>query len=93
MGGKKGKVPRIAARKGVFGVKKGVDGWVKGSLYQDAVIAGKVKECVLKHATMASRQDKPVAVEPVGVFGIVAHHLIIQDVSHWCATHGESWMT
>ena len=35
------------------------------------VVAGEVQEGVLQHAAMTGRQHKPIAVKPLGVFGVV----------------------
>ena len=37
------------------------------------IVAGKMEMDVLPEASMASAEDEAVAVEPVGVLGVVAH--------------------
>lgn len=39
---------------------------------------------------MAGGQDEAVAVEPVRVLWVVAHDLVVEDVAHWGAAHGET---
>jgi len=51
-----------------------------------------MQEGVLQHAAMASRKHKPVAIEPVGILGVVPHHLIVQNMAHGRAAHGEPGM-
>ncbi|EKF43250.1 hypothetical protein NA8A_07934 [Nitratireductor indicus C115] len=36
----------------------------------DVRVTGKVEESVLKHGSMAVRQDKSIAIVPVGISGI-----------------------
>ena len=55
----------------------------------DAVVSGEVEQGVLEHASVAGGEDEAVAVEPVGVLGVVAHDLVVEDVSHGRASHGE----
>lgn len=45
---------------------------------------------VLEHATMAGGKDEAVAVEPVWVLGVVPHDLVVQDVTHRSAPHGQT---
>lgn len=54
----------------------------------DTVVASEVKESVLEHAAMAGREDEAVTVEPGGVLGVVAHDLVVEDVTHGGTTHG-----
>jgi hypothetical protein len=62
---------------------------VRWPLYLDAVVSGEVEQSVLEHAPVAGGENKAVAVEPVRVLGVVAHDLIVEDVSHGRAPHGE----
>lgn len=58
----------------------------------DAVISGQVEQGVLEHASVSGGEDEPVAVEPVGILGVVTHHLVVEDVAHRGAPHGKPWM-
>jgi hypothetical protein len=57
--------------------------------YLDAVVSGEVEQSVLEHAPVAGGEDKAVAVEPVRVLGVVPHDLVVEDVAHGRASHGE----
>lgn len=59
----------------------------------NAVVASKVKQSVLEHTAMTSGQYKPVTVEPVGILWIVPHDLVVQNMAHRGATHGQTRMT
>lgn len=52
------------------------------------VIAGEVEECILEHASMAGGEHKAIAIEPLGILGVIPHDLIIQYVAHRSASHG-----
>jgi len=56
----------------------------------NTVIACKVKEGILEHAAMSSRQNETVTVEPSGVLRIVPHDFIVENVAHWSTPHGET---
>lgn len=43
----------------------------------------------MKHASMACGKNEPITIEPVRVLGVVLHKLVVQDVAHWSAPHGE----
>ena len=60
---------------------------------QNTVIACKVKESILEHAAMSSRENETVTVEPSGILGIVPHDLIVENVTHWSTPHGETRVT
>jgi len=45
---------------------------------------------VLEHAAMAGGKDEAVAVEPIWVLGVVPHDLVVQDVTHRSAPHGQT---
>lgn len=59
----------------------------------NSVIACKVKESILEHATMSSRQNEPVTVEPSWVLRIVPHDFIIENVTHWSTPHRKTRVT
>jgi hypothetical protein len=42
---------------------------------------------------MAGGEDEAVAVEPVWVLGVVPHDLVVQDVTHRSAPHGQTRVT
>ena len=58
--------------------------------YLDAIVASKMEQGVLEHASMAGGEHKPVAVEPVGVLGVLLHDLVVHDVAHGRAPNGEA---
>lgn len=57
------------------------------------VVASEVKQSVLEHAAVAGGENEAVAVEPVGVLGVVPHYLVVQDVAHRGASHGKTRVT
>mmetsp|Transcript_20755 Transcript_20755/g.52312 ORF Transcript_20755/g.52312 Transcript_20755/m.52312 type:complete len:551 (-) Transcript_20755:7-1659(-) len=59
-------------------------------LQADRVEAAQVQQGVLQHGAMAGRQHKAIAVEELGVLGVVLHLLAPQDVGHRGAAHGEA---
>lgn len=44
----------------------------------------------MRPLTVASGQDEAIPVEPVGVLGVILHHLVVQDVPHGRAPHGQT---
>eukprot|EP00951_Prasinocladus_malaysianus_P006444 scaffold45850_cov42-Prasinocladus_malaysianus.AAC.1 len=54
------------------------------------VEAAQVEQRVLKHRSVAGRQHEPVAVEEVGVLGVVLHHFVPKDVCHRGAAHRQA---
>jgi len=58
------------------------------STYGHGLVAGEVHDGVLEHGAVASGEDEPVAVSPLGVGGVVLHGLVVEHVSHGSATHG-----
>lgn len=59
-------------------------------LYLDGIVSGEVKKRVLQHTAVAGGENKAVAVEPVGILGVVPHHLIVQYVPHRSASHRQT---
>ena len=39
------------------------------------------------------RQDKPITIDPIWIFGVEGHELVEQDVGNGCHAHGSSGMT
>ena len=54
------------------------------------VVAGEVQQRVQQHAAVTSRQHKAVAVEPLGVLGVVLQKLVPQRITHGCAAHRQA---
>ena len=54
------------------------------------VIAGEVQQRVEQHAAVASRQHEAVAVEPLGVLGVVIEELVPERITHGCAAHWQA---
>lgn len=59
----------------------------------NTVITSKVKQSILKHTSVTSRQDEPVPIEPIRVLRIIPHDLIIQYVTHRSTAHGQARVT
>ena len=57
------------------------------------VVAGEVQQRVKQHAAVASREHEAVAVEPLGVPGVVLEHLVPQGERHRCTAHGQPRVT
>uniref|UniRef100_A0A7C9CSZ6 Uncharacterized protein n=1 Tax=Opuntia streptacantha TaxID=393608 RepID=A0A7C9CSZ6_OPUST len=62
-------------------------------LFLNTIITSKMKQGILKHAAMASRQYEAIPVEPVRVLGIIPHYLIVQYMPHRRTTHRQTRMT
>jgi len=62
-------------------------------VYLNTVVSGEVEQGVLEHAAVAGGENEAVTVEPVGVLGVVAHDLVVEDVAHGRAAHGEARVT
>lgn len=39
---------------------------------------------------MTCGQNKAIPVEPVRIFGVVLHDLVVEHMTHWGASHGET---
>ena len=63
--------------------------WIPHS-YLDTIEASKVQQSVLEHAPVTRGQNKAIPVEPLGIFRVVLHDLVIEHVTHWGASHGET---
>ena len=55
-----------------------------------AVIARQVQQGIEQHAAMPGGQHKAIPVEPLGILGIVAHHLVPQGIAHGRGPHGQA---
>lgn len=49
-----------------------------------------MKQSVLKHAPVTRGQNKAIPVEPLRIFRVVLHDLVVEHVTHWGASHGET---
>lgn len=58
--------------------------------YLDTVIASKMKQSILQHTTMSSGQNETVPIEPVRVFGVILHDLIVKNMTHWRTAHRQT---
>ena len=56
----------------------------------DRVVTGEVQQRVQQHAAVAGRQHEAVAVEPLGVLGVVLEELVPEGVTHGCAAHRQA---
>jgi len=54
------------------------------------VVAGEVQQRIEQHAAVTGGQHKAVAVEPLGVLGVVAKDLVPQRISHRGAPHRQA---
>lgn len=52
-----------------------------------------MKQGVLKHTPVSSRQNKPVPVEPVRVLGVIPNDLVVQYMTHRGTAHGQARVT
>jgi hypothetical protein len=57
------------------------------------VISEQMEERVLEHGAVTSREDKAVAVGPLGVLAVSSDKLLEEDIRHGSATHGETGMS
>jgi hypothetical protein len=57
------------------------------------LIAIEVKESILKHASVAVREDESVTVVPLGVLGVEPHEPVPEDVCDWSHAHRGTGVT
>mmetsp|Transcript_10547 Transcript_10547/g.20282 ORF Transcript_10547/g.20282 Transcript_10547/m.20282 type:complete len:535 (-) Transcript_10547:50-1654(-) len=62
-------------------------------LIHGKIISGKVEPGVKEHGTVSSRKDETIAVDPLGVLGIVLHLGAPQDGANLGATKGKTHVT
>jgi len=58
--------------------------------YLDTIEASEVQQGVLEHAPVTRGQNKAIPVEPLRIFGVVLHGLVVEYMTHWGASHGET---
>ena len=54
------------------------------------VVAGEVQQRIQQHAAMTSGEHEAVAVEPLGVLGVVLEELVPERITHGCAAHRQA---
>ena len=54
------------------------------------VVAAEVQQRVEQHAAVAGREHEAVAVEPLGILGVVPQHLVPEGVGHGGGAHRQA---
>lgn len=75
-----------------FGVTRSlaVEGSESLQVVHAQVVAEKVEESILKHATVTVGENETIPVDPVWVLRVEGHELVEHDMGDWGHTHGRA---
>ena len=59
-------------------------------LQANTLVAGEVQQRIEEHAAVAGREHEAIPVEPLGIAGVVAQHLVPEGIGHRRRAHRQA---
>src|ERR1051326_6313900 len=67
--------------------------WELFEIIEREIITSEVEHTVLKHGSVARREDKTVTIQPMWITRIVTHQTRPEQIGKRCKSHSCTWMT